>query len=212
MARLQRFLAVPMALSGLAALWLLWRQGGTSALLLGLVSAAILVAALLFAGRRQNDGQPALSAPVVALLLLVAVPLLGIGRGEMAVTTRGNSGEAWSEAKVAAARAAGRPVFVYFTADWCLSCKVNEASTINRDPVRKALKAANAEVLVADWTNADPAITRFLDSRGRGAIPLYLWYAPGAAEPEELPQVLSPAVLIERAQNVVPAEPATSAV
>ncbi|NJC04304.1 DsbC/DsbD-like thiol-disulfide interchange protein/cytochrome c biogenesis protein CcdA [Sphingomonas kaistensis] len=199
MARLQRILAVPMALSALAALWLLWRQGGTSAILLGLVSAALLAAALLFAGRRQDAGQPALSAPVVALLLLVAVPLLGIGRGEMAVTQRGSAGEAWSEAKVAAARAAGRPVFVYFTADWCLSCKVNEASTIDREPVRDALKAANAEVLVADWTNADPAITRFLDSRGRGAIPLYLWYAPGAAEPEELPQVLTPAMLIERA-------------
>nr|WP_314446836.1 protein-disulfide reductase DsbD domain-containing protein [uncultured Sphingomonas sp.] len=199
MARLQRFLAVPMALSALAALWLLWRQGGTSALLLGLVSAALLVIALFVAGRRQGTGQPALSAAVVALLLLLAVPLLGIGRGEMAVTLRGDSGEAWSEAKVAAARAAGRPVFVYFTADWCLSCKVNEASTIDREPVREALKAANAEVLVADWTNADPAITRFLDSRGRGAIPLYLWYAPGAAEPEELPQVLTPAMLIERA-------------
>jgi thiol:disulfide interchange protein len=199
MARLQRILAVPMALSASAALWLLWRQGGTSALLLGLVSAALLAAALLLAGRRQGRGEPALAAPIVALLLLVAVPLFGIGRGEMAVTTRGNAGEAWSEPKVAAARAAGRPVFVYFTADWCLSCKVNEASTIDREPVRDALKAANAEVLVADWTNGDPVITRFLDSRGRGAIPLYLWYAPGAAEPEELPQVLTPAMLIERA-------------
>jgi thiol:disulfide interchange protein len=200
MARLQRILAVPMALSALAALWLLWRQGGTSALLLGLFSAALLATALLLAGRRQGRGEPALAAPIVALLLLVVVPLLGIGRGEMAVTTRGNAGDAWSEPNVAAARAAGRPVFVYFTADWCLSCKVNEASTIDREPVRDALKAANAEVLVADWTNADPAITRFLDSRGRGAIPLYLWYAPGAAEPEELPQVLTPAMLIERAR------------
>lgn len=199
MARLQRILAVPMALSALAALWLLWRQGGTSAVLLGLVSAALLAAALLLSGRRQTSGQPALSAPVIALLLLVAVPVLGIGRDEMAVTTRGDSGEAWSETRVAAARTAGRPVFVYFTADWCLSCKVNEASTIDREPVRDALKAANAEVLVADWTNADPAITRFLDSRGRGAIPLYLWYGRGAAEPEELPQVLTPAMLIERA-------------
>lgn len=202
MARLQRILAVPMALSALAALWLLWRQGGTSALLLGLVSAGILLGALWLAGRRQTAGKPALAAPVVVLLLLVAIPLLGIGRGEMAVTQRGNAGEAWSEAKVAAARASGRPVFVYFTADWCLSCKVNEASTIDREPVRDALKAANAEVLVADWTNADPAITRFLDSRGRGAIPLYLWYAPGAAEPEELPQVLTPAMLIDRATGV----------
>ncbi len=133
MARLQHILAVPMALSALAALWLLWRQGGTSAVLLGLVSAALLVAAIVVAGRRQGQGQPALNAAVVALLLLVAVPLLGIGRDEMAVTTRGNNGEAWSEAKVAAARAAGRPVFVYFTADWCLSCKVNEASTIDRE-------------------------------------------------------------------------------
>ncbi|WP_426265553.1 protein-disulfide reductase DsbD family protein [Sphingomonas sp. LHG3443-2] len=202
MARLQRILAVPMALSALAALWLLWRQGGTSGLLLGLVSAVLLGVALVLAGRRQGRGEAALAAPVVALLLLVAVPLFGIGRGEMAVTQRGNAGEAWSEAKVAAARAAGRPVFVYFTADWCLSCKVNEASTIDREPVRDALKAAGAEVLVADWTNADPAITRFLDSRGRGAIPLYLWYAPGAAEPEELPQVLTPAMLIERAGAV----------
>ena len=69
-----------------------------------------------------------------------------------------------------------------------------------RDEVRDALKAAGATVLVADWTNADPAITRFLDSRGRAAIPLYLWYPAGAAEPEELPQVLTPAMLIERAR------------
>ncbi|GAA3995777.1 protein-disulfide reductase DsbD family protein [Sphingomonas humi] len=202
MARLQRILAIPMALSALAALWLLWRQGGTSAVLLGLLSAAILVAALFLAGRRQNSGHPAFSPVVAALLLFVAVPLLGIGRGEMAVGQRGNHGEAWSEARVAAARAQNRPVFVYFTADWCLSCKVNEASTIDRNEVRDALKAAGAVVLVADWTNADPAITRFLDSRGRGAIPLYLWYAPGAAEPEELPQVLTPAMLIERASAV----------
>ena len=211
MARLQRILAVPMALSAIAALWLLGRQGGTSALLLGLVSAALLTAALLLAGRRQQAGHPALATGVVMLLLLVAVPLFGVGRREMAVTVRGDAGaEAWSEAKVAELRAQNRPLFVYFTADWCLSCKVNEASTIDRAEVREALKAANAAVLVADWTNADPAITRFLDSRGRAAIPLYLWYAPGAAEPEELPQVLTPAMLIGRAANVVPAKAGTS--
>ena len=207
MARLQRILAIPMALTAMAALWLLWRQGGTSALLLGLVSVTLLGLALLLSGRRQQEGRPALGNAVVALLVLVAVPLFGIGRGEMAVTARGNTGEVWSEARVAQARAAGRPVFVYFTADWCLSCKVNEASTIDREAVRDALKAANAEVLVADWTNADPAITRFLDSRGRGAIPLYLWYAPGAAEPEEMPQVLTPAMLIERASAAKSASP-----
>jgi thiol:disulfide interchange protein len=200
MVRLQRVLAVPMALSALAALWLLWRQGGTSALLLGLLSAALLATALVVAGRRQRDSRPALGSGVVMLLLLVAVPIFGVGRGEMAVTARGHAGAAaWSESRVAEARTKGRPVFVYFTADWCLSCKVNEASTIDRASVRDALSAAGVEVLVADWTNADPAITRFLDSRGRAAIPLYLWYAPSRPEPEELPQVLTPAMLIERA-------------
>jgi thiol:disulfide interchange protein len=55
---------------------------------------------------------------------------------------------------------------------------------------------------VADWTGGDPAITRFLQDRGRAAIPLYLWYAPGRAQPEELPQVLTPGMLVERARGV----------
>ena len=68
-------------------------------------------------------------------------------------------------------RAAGRPVFAYFTADWCLTCKVNEAAAIDRDEVRDAFRKAGVKVLVGDWTNGDPAITRFLDRRGarRGA-------------------------------------------
>ena len=90
-----------------------------------------------------------------------------------------------------------RPLFVYFTADWCLTCKVNEAAAIDRSEVRDAFKAAGVKVLAGDWTNGDPAITRFLESRGRAGVPLYLWYAPGQP-PEELPQVLTPAMLIDR--------------
>jgi thiol:disulfide interchange protein len=75
--------------------------------------------------------------------------------------------------------------------------------------VRDAFREAEVEVLVADWTNSDPAITRFLDARGRAAIPLYLWYAPGGGEPDELPQVLTPGMLVERARSVVPAKART---
>ena len=57
------------------------------------------------------------------------------------------------------------------------------------------------KVFAGDWTSGDPAITRFLDSRGRAGVPLYLWYAPGRPA-EELPQVLTPAMLIGRAQPV----------
>ena len=109
--------------------------------------------------------------------------------------------QAWSEAAVASAQAVGHPVFVDFTADWCLTCKVNEAGAINRDSVRAAFRKAGVVELVGDWTNGDPAITRFLESRARAGVPLYLWYEPGNAEPEELPQVLTPSMLSERAMR-----------
>jgi len=92
-------------------------------------------------------------------------------------------------------------VFVYFTADWCLTCKANEAAAIEREAVRDAFGKAGVKVLVGDWTNGDPAITRFLESRGRAGVPLYLWYAPDMVEPEELPQILAPAMLTDRAQR-----------
>jgi len=109
--------------------------------------------------------------------------------------------EAWSEARVAAYLRQGHPVFVYFTADWCLSCKVNEATSIDRDEVRDAFRKADVKVVAGDWTNGDPTITRFLERQGRAGVPLYLWYTPGQVPPEQLPQVLTPAMLISRAQS-----------
>ena len=108
--------------------------------------------------------------------------------------------EEWSEARVDAALRQGKPVFVYFTADWCLTCKANEAAAIERDEVQDAFKAAGVKVMVGDWTNGDPAITRFLESRGRAGVPLYLWYAPGQRA-EELPQILTPSMLTARARQ-----------
>ena len=98
----------------------------------------------------------------------------------------------FSEAALAEARAANRPVFVYFTADWCVTCKVNEGVAIETEGTARALEQADAVVLRGDWTRRDPAITAFLTQQGVAGVPLYLWYAPGAARPERLPQVLSP--------------------
>ena len=117
------------------------------------------------------------------------------------VTQSVANAQVWSEAKAASYVAQGRPVFVYFTADWCLTCKVNEASAIDRDEVRAAFKVAGVKVLAGDWTNGDPVITRFLETHGRAGVPFYLWYAPGK-QPEDLPQVLTPSMLISRAQSV----------
>jgi thiol:disulfide interchange protein len=137
---------------------------------------------------------------------LVAVAVIGAALWQVSLRPvepgrASASGEAWSEDGVARRLASGTPVFVYFTADWCLSCKANEALAIERDEVQRAFEAAGVRVLVGDWTNGDPAITRFLESRGRAGVPLYLWYAPGKP-PEELPQILTPGMLIARAQAV----------
>ena len=199
MDRLKHFLAIPMAASALAALWLLDRQAGVTALWLGIAATIGLLLLLFGAGQRQRDGHRifwALPAAIALTALLIAVVPAGTGAAHATADA-----EVWSDAKVASLVAERRPAFVYFTADWCLTCKVNEAAAIDRSEVRDAFKRAGVTVLAGDWTNGDPAITRFLESRGRAGVPLYLWYAPGKA-PEELPQVLTPATLIARAQAV----------
>ena len=200
MKRLQRFLAIPMGATAVAALWLLYRQSGEQGLWIGLAAAVILAIALAIVGFRQKRGQslPLFALGLAAVSLVAAIALAPVKQETAPAKVAG--ADVWSEDTVRRELAAGHPVFVYFTADWCLTCKVNETAAIDRDPVRQAFKAAGVKVVAGDWTNGDPAITRFLESRGRAGVPLYLWYEPGRAEPEELPQVLTPAMLISRAQ------------
>jgi DsbC/DsbD-like thiol-disulfide interchange protein/cytochrome c biogenesis protein CcdA len=199
MHRLQRFLAIPMGATAVAALWLLYREAGQQALWIGVGAAVVLAVALAIIGRNQRIGA---AVPVFGLALVAVTLVAAIGfapdKAEVSPAAPEGAG-VWSEAAVARDLAQGHPVFVYFTADWCLTCKVNEAAAIDRKPVRDAFEAAGVQVLAGDWTNGDPEITRFLESRGRAGVPLYLWYAPGKPV-EELPQVLTPAILISRAQ------------
>jgi thiol:disulfide interchange protein len=198
MDRLKRFLAIPMAASAAAALWLLDRQAGRDALFIGIAISLGLLFAAFEAGRLQRRGKRGAWGGAVAAIALVVAGIVLMP--QRATSTHQLAGaEPWSEARVASYVRQGHPVFVYFTADWCLSCKVNEATSIDRGEVRDAFKKAGVKMLAGDWTNGDPAITRFLESRGRAGVPYYLWYAPGKA-PEELPQVLTPAMLISRAQ------------
>jgi thiol:disulfide interchange protein len=199
MDRLKRFLAIPMAASAIAALWLLYRQAGEEGLLIGAALSAGLLLAAFESGRFQRRGKAAWGGALAGLALIIVGIALVPQRNPVGQIVAG--GQAWSAARVAADVQQGKPVFVYFTADWCLTCKVNEAAAIDRSEVRDAFKKARVEVLAGDWTNGDPAITRFLESRGRAGVPFYLWYAPGKP-PEELPQVLTPAMLIDRAEAV----------
>jgi thiol:disulfide interchange protein len=102
--------------------------------------------------------------------------------------------ESFSEARLSALQAQNKPVFLYFTADWCLTCKVNEKAAIERPAVREAFDKAGIVVMVGDWTNGDPAIGRFLEAQGRSGVPLYLFYGRDG-QSQTLPQLLTPATL-----------------
>ncbi|HVL78640.1 MAG TPA: thioredoxin family protein, partial [Sphingomicrobium sp.] len=189
-----------MAATAVGCLWLLYRQTGQAGLVLGAGSAVLL--ALLLAGYSffQQRGVRAGWPVAVLTALLLAFALWQAPTLSTAAVRAPAGAETWSSPRVASYLVRGHPVFVYFTADWCLSCKVNEAAAIDRAEVRRAFREADVKVLAADWTNGDPAITRFLESRGRAGVPLYLWYEPGR-EAEELPQILTPGMLIERARR-----------
>jgi thiol:disulfide interchange protein len=201
MVRFQRFLAVPMAATVAGALWLLYRLSGPNGLLAGLVAGLLLAVLLVAVGRWQRKERKAWPLAIAGTLAAAAlgIALLPTDRRESASVPAGAT--QWSEAAVDRTIASGRPAFVYFTADWCLSCKANEAAAIDRSETQRSFKEAGVETFVGDWTNGDPGIGRFLESRGRAGVPLYLWYAPGKAEPEELPQILTPRMLVERARS-----------
>ena len=197
MERLKQFLAIPMAASAIAALWLLYRQAGQRGFLIGLIAGIGLVVAAFFGGRRQKTGRGGAAGVALAGLgLFVAAILLVPARA--AVPHAISGAQPWSDVALDNAVRQGRPVFVYFTADWCLTCKVNEAGAIDSVEVRDTFRKHNVIVLAGDWTNGDPAITRFLERYGRAGVPFYLWYVPGKP-PEELPQLLTSTMLISRA-------------
>ncbi|TGX54059.1 thiol:disulfide interchange protein [Sphingomonas gei] len=197
MIRLRHILSIPMFLTALALLWVLWRQAGSLGLILGLGSVLIVALGLWTVGVRQHKGRSFAWLFALPALVLAIAPAAFVR--PVALEQKFAHGERFSEARLAALRAQGRPVFAYFTADWCLTCKVNEKAVIETAPVIRALAKGKVAVLVGDWTNGDPELGRFIERHNRAGVPLYLWYAPGTVEPEILPQILSKSLLTERA-------------
>ena len=201
----RKVMAIPMGLTALALLWLTWRLGGEGfALVAGIALAGLLCGTL---GHRKAAG---CREAVRSLSLAVHCRALRVVRGlspcPMVDRRIGGAGgrpdraQPFSEAALADARADGRPVFVWFTADWCLTCKVNEGVAIEREATRDAFEKAGVVALRGDWTRRDPAITRFLTDQGAAGVPLYLWY-PAGGKPQQLPQVLTPDSLVSLASE-----------
>ncbi len=205
MERFRRIMAIPMALTALALLWLTVQLGGRPFGGIAMVMVAGVLIGLFVVGRLQRGGKmawPAFALVAAPFIAFAAIALPSVYQSEHAEASASLLGaEPFSADALAKARASGKPVFVYFTADWCLTCKVNEASSIERESTRAAFEKASVVTLVGDWTRRDETITRFLTEQGAAGVPLYLWYAPGAAAPEQLPQVLTPELLETQASR-----------
>ncbi|SEN17813.1 Thiol:disulfide interchange protein [Sphingomonas gellani] len=197
MVTLRRVLAVPMWLTAAALAWLLWRQAGTTGLAVAIVAAVIAAVLLSLGGRRQARGLGFGAAMTAGLALLVP---LSVGATQLLPSSApkvGGGDAPFSEGKLATLRAEKRPVFAYFTADWCLTCKVNEKAAIDTRTARDGFAQHDVTVLVGDWTDGDPALGRFIEAHNRAGVPLYLFYPAGGGEPRVLPQVLTPGLLGE---------------
>jgi thiol:disulfide interchange protein DsbD len=112
-------------------------------------------------------------------------------------TTSSQAWQDWSAQKQQDAKTAGRPVFVDFTAAWCITCQVNKSTTLNSSDVEAVFKEKNVLLLRADWTSPNAAIAAELAKLGRTGLPVYAFYLPGASSPRLLPEVLTKAIILD---------------
>jgi thiol:disulfide interchange protein len=181
--------------------WLVWVLGqqvgidGAAALLAVLVALAFLAWALgsPTLGARARGGFGAVAAVLMAVALFWAAPALRESAVATAATDAGVAGERWqpwSADRVAQAQAEGRPVFVDFTAAWCVTCQFNKRTTLADTELLADFDTRRVLMLRADWTRRDAAITAELQRMGRSGVPVYALYAPGAAQPRVLSEIL----------------------
>ena len=177
------------------AIWLLWVSGRqTSVSSMALLLCGMLALAFgLWLWRYRPWGRVFGAASILAALLIIPSPVLQPGQATAATNTNG-----WSDQQLQSLLAAGTPVFVNVTADWCITCIVNERGSLGSDAVKQAMADRGMEYMVVDWTNYDAQIAEFLARFGRNGVPLYLVYSGRPNEaPQVLPQLLTAGIVLD---------------
>lgn len=202
---LKHGLAFPMFGAYAWLVWVLAQQAGTGAL------ATILACSVLlgFAGwlygiaqkrRFREKSHKLLYAVTAALLVAVIAPVSGIiqpgaplpdGQTATAVTQ-----VKWSPQTVAETRGHGKAIMVDFTASWCITCQVNQRTTLSTTAVKEALLRTGTVYMVADSTKFNPDIDDAMNEFGQGGLPLYVVYPADGSAPKVLPQVLTPSIVV----------------
>jgi len=191
MVRLKQFLAFPIYGTVVWLAWVLGLQAGVNALVMLLAALVLLGVAAWLLG--MHPARPVWLTTAAAVLAAVAIGIAIPRAGADAVPTAKLTDATWqafSPEKVSSTTEAGKPVFVDFTAAWCVTCQVNKQLVLRTDEVKAAFAQKSVALMVADWTRQDETITRTLAQFGRNGVPLYVLYRPNA-EPLVLPAILT---------------------
>jgi len=199
---LKRGLAFPMLGAFAWLVWVLTQQAGTTALLAMLMSAVVVsFAAWLYgmAQRRRYIGHSykALLAVTVVLFIAAVSPLPSVMHVQPSQPVENIAQVKWSPQTVAEMRGHGKAIFVDFTASWCITCQVNERTSLSTAAVKQALASTGTVYMVADSTKFNADIDDAMTAFGQGGLPLYVVYPADGSAPKVLPQVLTPAIVID---------------
>lgn len=199
---LKQATSVPIFATVIWMVWLFAQSAGNNALL-GLLAAFLLLAVAAWILGRWPARRSASLAAVAVVALAVAAPIYALRTmAPVAVAAAATDGprqwQPFTPTVVAEYQKQGRPVFVDFTANWCLSCQVNERVVLNRADVQAKLHGSEVALVRADWTQHDDQIARALEALGRNGVPTYALY-PGVAgaPPTLLPEVLTPGAVLD---------------
>lgn len=209
MATFKHVLAFPMLATAVWLFWVIGKQLGVDSMTVGLIAALSFAFAVWAYGRVAHARRPLVwsTAAVAGLIGTVVIGLRIEDYRAAPVSVSGADAgtlgqlelEHFTPERVAGYIDAGEPLFLYFTADWCVSCKVNERVALATDAVGEAFNERGIRVVEGDWTSEDPLITEWLDRYGRVGVPLYLYFPAGSSldNPAILPQILLPEIVID---------------
>jgi thiol:disulfide interchange protein DsbD len=205
---LKQAVAVPIFATVIWLAWVLAQAYGANSLAALLCGFLLLAVAGWFLGRWPVKRWAMVVASLIVFVVIGYFVFVGRdladdqsknnGQKLVLLEEVGTKWQPWSQDSVGSAIASGHPVFVDFTASWCLSCQVNERVALTRPEVMQAFQAHNVVLLKADWTRHDEAITHALEGLGRNGVPTYALYMPGdKSNPQLLPEVLTPGIVTD---------------